>query len=123
MNSSDNSQESRILRLLEPQSEPDIIECDGKLYVPDKECEFVPEEFQIICDEEGQSWRIGKPEEDCSWFTCSECGTSLMFDWTGEYGWFEPEYPYKPVGLNYCPKCGARVLFPPSWLGMKEVDE
>ena len=36
------NKDSRVLRLLEPQGEPDIIECDGRLYVPDKECEFIP---------------------------------------------------------------------------------
>lgn len=117
------SQESRILRLLEPQGDPDIIECDGKLYVPDKECEFVPEAFDTVWDEKDQCLRIGKPSEDCSCFTCSECGQELMFDWSGEYSWFEPEYPYKPINLTYCPGCRARVLFPHPWLGMKEVDE
>lgn len=43
-----------------------------------------------------------------------------MFDWSGEYSWFEPEHPYKPIGLKYCPGCGARVLFPHPWLGSKE---
>ena len=42
------SEESRVLRLLEPQGDPDIIECDGRLYVPDEECEFVPEEFDTV---------------------------------------------------------------------------
>lgn len=89
------SRESRVLRLLEPQGEPDIIECDGRLYVPDEEC-------------------------DC--FTCSKCGQELMFDWSGEYSWFEPEYPYKPINLKYCPGCRARVLFPHPWLGSKEEE-
>lgn len=116
------SQENRLLRLLEPQGEPDIIECDGKLYVPDKVCEFVPEEFETVYDEEDQGWHIGNPGEDCWYFSCSECGQDLMFSWTGEYTWFEPERPYKPY-LKYCPGCGARVLFLPSWLDMKEVAE
>lgn len=30
------SEESRVLRLIEPQGDPDIIECDGRLYVPEK---------------------------------------------------------------------------------------
>lgn len=114
------SQESRVLRLLEPQGEPDIIECDGKLYVPDKECEFIPEAFGTVWDEEDQCLRIDKPSEDCSCFTCSECGQELMFDWSGEYSWFEPEHPYKPIGLKYCPGCGARFLLPHLWLGSKE---
>ena len=45
------NKDSRVLRLLEPQGEPDIIECDGRLYVPDKECEFIPEEFETRWDE------------------------------------------------------------------------
>lgn len=105
------SRESRVLRLLEPQGEPDIIECDGRLYVPDEECEFVPEEFDTVWDEEDQCLRIAKPSDDCDCFTCSKCGQNLMFDWGGEYSWFEPEYPYKPISLKYCPGCRARVLF------------
>lgn len=27
----------KILRLLEPQGEPDVIECDGRRYVPERE--------------------------------------------------------------------------------------
>lgn len=118
-----SSQESRVLRLLEPQGEPDIIECDGKLYVSDKECEFIPEAFDTVWDEEDQCFRIVGPSEDCSCFTCSECGQELMYDCDGERSWFEPEYPYKSFGLNYCPGCGARALFPHPWLGAKEEDE
>ena len=55
------SEASRVLRLLEPQDEPDIIECDGRLYVPDEECEFVPEEFDTVWDEEDQCLRIALP--------------------------------------------------------------
>lgn len=113
------SEESRVLRLLEPQGEPDIIECDGRLYVPDEECEFVPEEFDTVLDEEDQCLRIAKPSDDCNCFTCSKCGQELMVDWSGEYSWFEPEYPYKPISLKYCPGCRARVLFPHPWLGSK----
>lgn len=29
----------KILRLLEPQGEPDVIECDGVRYVPEQRCE------------------------------------------------------------------------------------
>lgn len=116
------SRESRVLRLLEPQGEPDIIECDGRLYVPDEECEFVPEEFDTVWDEEDQCLRIAKPSDDCDCFTCSKCGQELMFDWSGEYSWFEPEYPYKPINLKYCPGCRARVLFPHPWLGSKEEE-
>lgn len=116
------SEESRVLRLLEPQGEPDIIECDGRLYVPDEECEFVPAEFDTVWDEEGQCLRIAKPSDDCGCFTCSKCGQELMFDWSGEYSWFEPEYPYKPISLKYCPGCRARVLFPHPWLGSKEEE-
>lgn len=117
------SEESRVLRLIEPQGDPDIIECDGRLYVPDEECEFVPEEFDTVWDEEDQCLRIVKPSDDCDCFTCSKCGQELTFDWSGEYSWFEPEYPYKPISLKYCPGCRARVLFPHPWLGMKEVEE
>ena len=116
------SRESRVLRLLEPQGEPDIIECDGRLYVPDEECEFVPEEFDTVWDEEDQCLRIAKPSDDCDFFTCSKCGQELMFDWSSEYSWFEPEYPYKPISLKYCPGCRARVLFPHPWLGSKEEE-
>lgn len=118
------SQESRVLRLLEPQGEPDIIECDGKLYVPDKECEFMPEWFYGVWDDELQHERVTKPSDDCSYFSCDECGFELRFDWDGDLTWFEPKYPYKPIGLKYCPGCGARVLFPPSWVQeIKEEDE
>lgn len=61
-----------------------------------------------------------RPVGAIQWFECSECGQELMFDWSGEYSWFEPEHPYKPIGLKYCPGCGARVLFPHPWLGSKE---
>lgn len=116
------SEESRVLRLIEPQGDPDIIECDGRLYVPDEECEFVPEEFDTVWDEEDQCLRIAKPSDDCYCFTCSKCGQELMFDWSGGYSWFEPEYPYKPISLKYCPGCRARVLFPHPWLGSKEEE-
>lgn len=116
------SEESRVLRLLEPQGEPDIIECDGRLYVPDEECEFVPEEFVEFFDDDDRLVRIGKPSEDCQYFVCTKCGERLMFDWDGERSWFEPEYPYKPF-LKHCPECGAKALFPPSWLDMREVEE
>lgn len=113
--------QAKVLRLLEPQGEPDIIECDGRLYVPDKECEFIPEEFETRWDDEGQCLRIEKPSYDCECFTCSECGEELKFDRDGAYSWFEPYYPYKPIGLKYCPGCRSRVLFPHPWLD-KEVD-
>ena len=99
------SEESRVLRLIEPQGDPDIIECDGRLYV-----------------EEDQCLRIAKPSDDCDCFTCSKCGQELAFDWSGEYSWFEPEYPYKPISLKYCPGCRARVLFPHPWLDSKEEE-
>lgn len=118
----DGEQGSRVLRLLEPQGEPDIIGCDGRLYVPDEECEFVPEEFDTVWDEEDQCLRIAKPSDDCDCFTCSKCGQELTFDWGGEYSWFEPEYPYKPISLKYCPGCRARVLFPHPWLDSKEEE-
>ena len=115
------NKDSRVLRLLEPQGEPDIIECDGRLYVPDKECEYIPEGFETRWDDESQCLRIEKPSDDCDCFTCSECGEELKFDWDGAGSWFESEYPYKPIELKYCPGCRARVLFPHPWLD-KEVD-
>lgn len=57
---------------LNRRAEPDIIECDGRLYVPDEECEFVPEEFDTVWDEEDQCLRIAKPSDDCDCFTCSK---------------------------------------------------
>lgn len=117
------SDEKRVLYILEPQDEPDVIECDGKLYVPDRECEFIPSAFETQWDEDDRCLRIGKPSEDCDSFMCSECEYELMYDYTGEYSWFDSEYPYEPHGLRYCPGCGARVLFPPSWLDTKEVEE
>lgn len=33
----------KILRLLEPQGEPDIIECDGMRYMPERTCKWTPE--------------------------------------------------------------------------------
>lgn len=116
-----NDHQVKVLRLLQPQGEPDIIECDGRLYVPDKECEFIPEEFETRWDDENQCLRVEKPSDDCGCFTCSECGEELKFDWGGACSWFEPEYPYKPIGLKFCPGCRARVLFPHPWLD-KEVD-
>ena len=89
----------------------------------EKVCEYVPEDFDSMYDGEDRRVIVGKPSEDCTSFVCSECANYMMFDWTGEYSWFEPEYPYKPIALNHCPRCGARVLFPPSWLDMKEVEE
>lgn len=32
----------KILRLLEPQGEPDVIECDGRRYVPERTCHLEP---------------------------------------------------------------------------------
>ena len=87
-----------------------------------EECEFVPEEFVEFFDDDDRLVRIGKPSEDCQYFVCTKCGERLMFDWDGERSWFDPEYPYKPF-LNHCPECGAKALFPPSWLDMREVEE
>lgn len=113
-----------ILRILEPQGAPDVIECDGAAYPRIfLACEYVPEVFDTEWDEEDRELRIGRPSEDCTAFMCSECGNSMMFDWTGEYSWFEPEHPYKPIGLRFCPRCGAKVLFPPSWISKREVVE
>lgn len=105
---------------------PERIRVEGRggavEYVPEQECEFVPDEFVEFFDEKDRLVRIGKPSEDCQYFVCTKCGESLMFDWGGEGSWFEPEYPYKPF-LSYCPECGAKAMFPPSWLDMKEVEE
>lgn len=60
-----NDHQVKVLRLLQPQGEPDIIECDGRLYVPDKECEFIPEEFIFDFDEQGSKQPVGKPSDDC----------------------------------------------------------
>lgn len=117
------SEDTRVMCIHGNHGEPDVIECDGKLYVPDKVCEYVPEDFDSMYDGEDRRVIVGKPSEDCTSFVCSECANYMMFDCTGEYSWFEPEYPYKPIALNHCPRCGARVLFPPSWLDMKEVEE
>lgn len=43
----------KILRLLEPQGEPDVIECDGMRYVPERTCraDYPYEQLsQVICD-------------------------------------------------------------------------
>jgi DNA-directed RNA polymerase subunit RPC12/RpoP len=117
-----SSEDVRVLRLVEPQGEPDVIECDSRLYVPDRECEYVPAVFDTEWDEHDRELTIGRPSNECDAFICSECSNELMFDWGGDYSWFEPKYPYKPRGLRYCPGCGARVLFPPSWIGKKEVE-
>lgn len=113
----------RVLCLLEPQDEPDIIECDGILYMPDKECEFIPEEFAIsyVFDEQGNAKPVGKPSDDCERFYCSECGFDMGFASGGEPAWFENSYPWNPF-FSYCPNCRARVRLPWSWLNKKEVD-
>jgi hypothetical protein len=76
-----NDHQTKVLRLLEPQGEPDMIECDGRLYVLDKECEFIPEEFAIsyVFDEQGNAKPVGKPSDDCERFYCSECGFDMGF--------------------------------------------
>ena len=117
------SDDERILRLPEPQGSPAAIECGGVLYVPRRECEYVPAVFDTEWDEQDQELRVGRPSDECDAFICSECGNELMFAWDGEYSWFEPEPPYKPRGLRFCPGCGAHVSFPPSWIGKREVEE
>lgn len=119
-----NDHQVKVLRLLQPQGEPDIIECDGRLYVPDKECEFIPEEFAIsyVFDGQGNAKPVGKPSDDCERFYCSECGFDMGFASEGEPAWFENSYPWNPF-FSYCPNCRARVRLPWSWLNKKEVAE
>ncbi len=44
----------KILRLLEPQGEPDVIECDGRRYVPEQTCRADYPDYEqlslVICD-------------------------------------------------------------------------
>lgn len=113
---------TKVLRLLEVQGAPDIIVCDGRLYVLDKECEFIPEEFIFDFDEQGSKRPVGKPSDDCERFYCSECGFDMGFASEGEPAWFENSFPWNPF-FSYCPNCRARVRFPWSWLNKKEVNE
>lgn len=113
---------TKVLRLLEVQGAPDIIVCDGRLYVPDKECEFIPEEFIFDFDEQGSKRTVGKPSDDCERFYCSECGFDMAFASEGEPAWFENSFPWNPF-FSYCPNCRARVRSPWSWLNKKEVNE
>lgn len=113
---------TKVLRLLEVQGAPDIIVCGGRMYVPDKECEFIPEEFIFDFDEQGSKQPVGKPSDDCERFYCSECGFDMGFASEGEPAWFENSYPWNPF-FSYCPNCRARVRFPWSWLNKKEVNE
>lgn len=75
----------KILRLLEPQGEPDVIECDGMRYVPERTCRYTWCLFGDLEDPLGcyQAW------------DCSCCG---------EVSEYLEDVP------SYCPNCGAKVV-------------
>lgn len=79
----------KILRLLDPQGEPDVIECDGRRYVPERTCKMV------------YSGDPKTPENTCR--QCTACGA---FEISNEF--------YDGAGyaarLRYCPCCGAKVV-------------
>lgn len=69
----------KIMHVLEPQGEPDIIVCDGKHYKPERTCQ-------------------AKPAVGGGWF-CSHCGVFVdrhpMANATDR------------LEARYCPNCGA----------------
>lgn len=72
----------KILRLLEPQGEPDVIECDGARYVPERTCHV--------------KVRPGDNHTDvCE--SCDQCN----------FGWHRSIYD-KP--FLHCPNCRAKVV-------------
>lgn len=79
---------------------------NGIMYVPRKYCSFVPEEYEVRFDSNGDEFETANPSEYCDCFVCSECGYPMMY---GDMGWFETEYPYKP-NFKFCPWCGSKVV-------------
>lgn len=77
--------EPKILRLLDPQGEPDVIECDGKRYVPERTCKI----------NRSVSQREGYPS--LVTYTCSACGRNYLSADMPERG-------------EYCKSCGAKVV-------------
>lgn len=84
----------KILRLLEPQGEPDVIECDGMRYVPERTCEIVRcetgEPAEYDCDE--VIWHCESCHEEVAIYAYNENGDT----------WAD-----KPA---FCPNCGAKVV-------------
>lgn len=69
----------KILRLLEPQGEPDIIECDGMRYMPERTCKWTQwdqhsdEYFSTECGREFQ-WATPYDLPD----HCPGCGAKVV---------------------------------------------
>ena len=97
----------KVLRIIQPQGLPDVIECDHERYARQEVCCYVPEELKTVYDEEGNEVETFEPDDDCEVFGCSACGNPMMFSRDGD-GWFDEVPPYKPR-FSYCPNCGARV--------------
>lgn len=78
--------QTKRLRLLEPQGNPDVIECDGVEYVPKRTCEM-------------------NPNPDYDFVACSVCGYEeeklLLFPCDGRLQEYDG---------NFCPNCGAQVI-------------
>lgn len=75
----------KILRLLEPQGEPEIIECDGKRYLPKLTC-------SVLDMRKSHDWY---DERDPIYHYSLSCGCVI-----------EHMYPEPP---RFCPGCGAEV--------------
>lgn len=81
----------KILRLLEPQGEPDVIECDGMRYVPERTCN------RVLMDITGNKpYRKVAVSLNDTCNGCSECGAPWR-----THGFDHP---------NYCPNCGTKVV-------------
>lgn len=74
----------KILRLLDPQGEPDVIECDGIRYTPEQTCKI--------------------EQTGCATGICSSCGIEFNASVVTND---PPDYV---TSARYCPNCGAKVV-------------
>lgn len=74
----------KILRLLDPQGDPDVIECDGMRYVPERTCKMVPmwnepdANGYIVCECDICGWRADYAADSDPVGWCAGCGSKVV---------------------------------------------